>query len=68
MAQPSFLGDGHNQRRTDPKRIVWCKKLGEYQDSLAGIALPANNPRPHDTVRVLMQKWLFALNGTSYTG
>jgi hypothetical protein len=67
MAQPSFFGDGHNQRRSDPKRIVWCKKLGEFQDSIT-TPLPANNPMPNDTIRVLMQKLLCAFNGVPYTG
>jgi hypothetical protein len=67
MAQPSFFGDGHTPRRSDPKRIVWAKKLGDYQDSLAS-PLPANNPAPGDTERILMQKLLCALNSVSYTG
>lgn len=68
MAQPSFFGDGHNQRRSDPKRVVYCKKLGEVQDGLGGSALPANNPEHNDTIRILLQKWLCALNGIAYTG
>ena len=68
MAQPQFFGDGHTPRRSDPKRVVWCKKLGEYQDGLGVAALSANNPEHHDTIRTLMQKLLFALNGLPYTG
>lgn len=68
MAQPSFYGDGHDQRRSDPKHVVLCKKLGEVQDSLGGSALPENNPQPGDTNRILIQKWLYALNGLPYTG
>lgn len=66
--QPDFYGDGHDQRRSDPKHVVLTKKLGEVQDSLGGSALPANNPQPGDTNRVLLQKWLCAWNGVSYEG
>jgi len=66
--EPSFLGDGYFQRRSDTKWTVVCKKLGEVQSALGASALPANNPRRSDTKRVLLQKWLCALNSVSYTG
>lgn len=68
MAKPSFFGDGHNQRRSDPERVVYCKKLGEVQDGLGASALAANDPQHNDTIRILTQKWLCALNGVPYTG
>lgn len=68
MAQPDFLGDGHTQRRSDTKWLVWAKTLGEYQDSLGGSALAANNPRRSDTLRILKQKLLCAIDGVTYTG
>ena len=68
MAKPTFFGDGYTPRRSDPKRVVWCKKLGEYQDSIGISALPQNDPAINDTIRVLMQKLLCARNSVSYTG
>ena len=68
--QPFFFGDGYTPRRSDPKRVVWCKKLGEYQEHLksSGLDLATNNPEPNDTIRILNQKLLFAMNGIKYTG
>jgi len=66
MAEPTFLGDGPDQKRNDSSWIRWVRILGRYQNLAA--ALPANNPRRSDGIRVIKQKVLCALNGTSYTG
>lgn len=66
MAEPSFLGDGETGSRTDTTWVEWVKILGHYQNQ-AG-ALPENNPNRHDPLRVIKQKILNAINGTSYTG
>lgn len=71
MARPTFFGDGHTPRRSDPQRIIICKKLGEIQDAIeasGGTIFAANDPQINDTVRILLQKILNALNGTAYTG
>lgn len=66
MPEPSFLGDGTTQRRSDTRWLVTAKWLGVFQN-LPG-ALPANNPRRSDGLRVLREKINCALNGVSYTG
>lgn len=40
--------------------------LGQYQNRTG--ALSANNPSRSDGIRVVKQKLLNAINGTSYTG
>lgn len=66
MAQPTFFAEGTASRRADTRLRIWKKILGVQQN--AGGALAANNPRATDTLRVTRQKFLNALNGTSYTG
>lgn len=66
MAEPSFLGDGDDPRRSDTKWLRWTKMLGEYQNRSG--ALSANNPRRSDGIRVVKQKLLCAISGVSYTG
>lgn len=66
MAEPSFLGDGTVPRRSDAKWVRWTKMLGTYQNSPSAIA--ANNPKRGDGIRVVKQKLLNALRGTTYTG
>lgn len=66
MPEPSFLGDGDVPARNDTVWMRWCKLLGQYQNRSG--SLPANNPSRTDTVRVLKQKLLNSINGTSYTG
>jgi hypothetical protein len=66
MAEPVFLGDGTTERRTDSRWVRWVKILGAYQNSPG--ALAANNPLRGDPIRVIKQKVLNAVNGTSYTG
>lgn len=66
MAQPTFLGDGDEQKRGDTRWLRWVKMLGQYQNRLG--ALSANNPQRGDSLRVVKQKLLNAVNGTSYTG
>lgn len=66
MAEPSFLGDGDTQMRNDTLWLRWVKILGRYQNQPG--SLPANNPRRSDGIRVIKQKVLCALDGTSYTG
>lgn len=66
MAEPSFLGDGDTPRQTDTQWLRWVKMLGTYQNQSG--ALPANNPARGDGLRVIKQKLLCAITGTSYTG
>lgn len=66
MAEPVFLGDLDVPRRSDTKWLRWTKMLGQYQNRSG--ALSANNPRRSDGIRVVKQKLLNAINGTSYTG
>jgi len=66
MAEPSFLGDSTTPRRSDAKWVRWVKILGSYQN--APLAIAANNPRRSDGIRVIKQKVLNAVRGTSYTG
>lgn len=66
MPEPSFLSDAAVPRRSDTKWLRWVKMLGEYQNRTG--SLPANNPNRGDGIRVVKQKLLNAINGTSYTG
>ena len=66
MAEPSFLGDGTTQRRSDSKWVVTAKWLGVLQNQSG--ALPENNPKRTDGYRVLREKINCALNGVAYTG
>lgn len=65
---PSFLGDGYDSRRSDAKWVVWAKNLGRYQSGLGSSALSANDPARSDTLRILKQKLLCAIDGVPYTG
>jgi hypothetical protein len=66
MPEPSFLGDGVTPVRTDTRWTHWVKMLGDYQNRSG--SLPANNPARSDGLRVIKQKLLCAIAGTSYTG
>lgn len=66
MAQPDYYEEGATPRRRDTLLRVWTKALGARQN-LDG-ALSANNPRRQDTLRVIKQKTLNAINGTEYNG
>ena len=66
MAQPTYYAEGTTPRLRDTRYRVMTKILGETQN--LGGALSANNPKPFDTMRVLKQKWLNAIDGTAYTG
>lgn len=68
MPQPLFLGDGYDPRRSDAKWVVWAKNLGRYQTGLGGSALDENNPNRSDTLRILKQKLLCAIDRVRYTG
>jgi hypothetical protein len=59
MAEPSFMGGGDTQRRTDSRWLRWCRFLGKLQNRPGSD--PANNPRRMDSLRTLMEKALKAL-------
>ena len=67
MAQPTWLSDGTTPRRTDTRRIITAKWLGALQNML-GTTFAANDPHPHDTWRVLLEKIDCAKSGVAYHG
>lgn len=66
MSEPIFLGEGSEPYPNDTLWVTTAKILGVYQDQ-AG-ALPENNPRRSDTLRILRRKTLFAIQGAAYLG
>lgn len=54
MAQPAFLSNGTTPLATDTKWFLWVRILGKVQNE-AG-ALPHNDPKPTDTIRMLRLK------------
>lgn len=59
--QPDYYAEHTTPLQQDTRLRVWTKVLGHYQN-LPG-ADPANNPEKQDTLRIIRQKTLKAVNG-----
>lgn len=59
--QPEYYAEGTSPLPQDTRLRVWTKILGGYQN-LPG-ADPANDPKKEDTLRIIKEKTLRAVNG-----
>jgi hypothetical protein len=66
MPEPTFIGEGTLLRKGDAKWVTLVKELSQYQNVLAGSALPQNNALRGDTSLILRKKFLAALSGVAY--
>lgn len=62
------LSDGTTPRRTDARWPILVKWLTSIQSNNGLIAIAKNDPRRDDTRRILFEKILCALTGTTYNG